>query len=293
MEKHSGVTLEFKKDDDFKISLEVFEGPFDVLLGLIEEEKVAIYDVSISKITNSYLDYLHQMQERDLEVSSKFLEMAAFLIELKSKMLLPADNPNNEELLAEAEQEKAMLLQRLIEYKAFKNLTGDLLQREDDYAHVHTREDINTEYLNSLPLEKNIIIRNASLELLVKAFNRVWQDFELRALTQEPYHLSVLRVYPIKEKMQAIIERLKNSKATMLFSEFFQDIDNRYEIIATFVGLLELVRQQFILVSQNEIFDDIEIVPRKNIETQAFEFNENEYNTQQKAEGEVTENVRA
>jgi len=288
MENPSGITLEFKKPDDFQISLEVFEGPFDVLLGLIEEEKLAIYDVSISKITNSYLEYLSKMQERDLEVSSKFLEMAAFLIELKSKMLLPADNPNNEELLAEAEQEKTMLLKRLIEYKAFKSLTGDLLRREDDYAHVHTREDINTAYLNSLPLEKNIIIRNASLELLVTAFNRVWQDFQKRANNKDPYYLSALRVYPIKEKMTEIIERLKSSRIAMLFSEFFQNIDNRYEIIATFVGLLELVRQQFILVRQNDLFDDIEIIPRKNIETQAVEFNENEYNTPQ---GETTENA--
>jgi segregation and condensation protein A len=287
MKNPGGVTLEFKKDDAFQISLEVFEGPFDVLLNLIEEEKLAIYDVSISKITNAYLEYLHKLQALDLEVSSKFLEMAAFLIELKSKMLLPAENPDNEALLAEAEQEKTMLLERLIEYKAFKNLTHDLLRREDDYAHVHTREDINTEYANSLPLEKNIIIRNASLDLLVKAFNRIWQNFELRALVEEPYYLS-LHTYPIKDKMHEIIERLKNSKTTMMFSEFFANIDNRFEIIATFVGMLELVRQQFILIVQNDIFDDIEIVPRKNIESQAVEFDDREYNLPQ---GEPVENA--
>ncbi|MDR1997231.1 MAG: segregation/condensation protein A [Candidatus Margulisbacteria bacterium] len=280
MQNTTNATLEFSKDDGFKISLEVFEGPFDVLLGLIEAEKLAIYDISISKITNSYLEYLHQLQALDLEVSGKFLEMAAFLIELKSKMLLPAENPDNQELLAEAEQEKTLLLERLIEYKAFKNLTRSLLQRENDFAHVHTRADINAEYLNSLPQEKNIVIKNADLELLVKAFNRIWQNFELRLL-QSPYQLAVLHTYPIKDKMHEIIERIKNSKTSMLFSEFFQDIDNRYEIIATFVGMLELVRQQFILIVQNAIFDDIELVPRKNVETQALEFDAAEYNLPQ------------
>ncbi|MDR2431996.1 MAG: segregation/condensation protein A, partial [Candidatus Margulisbacteria bacterium] len=263
----SPATLDFPKDDHFKISLEVFEGPFDVLLSLIEAEKVAIWDISISKITNSYLAHLRQMREFNLEVSGRFLEMAAFLVELKSKMLLPADNPNNEELLAEAEQEKALLLARLIEYKTFKNLTGSLKQKAESRAHVHTRETLNEECLDALPLEKHIVIKNASLELLVKAFSRIWQNFELR-LKQSPYQLAALRTYPIKDKMREIIERLQNSRSSMLFSEFFQDIDNRYEIIATFVGMLELARQQFILVAQNAIFDDIEIVPRKNIETQ-------------------------
>jgi len=275
----SPVTLKFKEEDEFKISLDIYKGPLDVLLNLIKEKEVDIYKVSISEITNSYLNYLIQQQTLDLEVGSEFIEMAAFLIELKSKLLLPADNPNNEELLAEAEQEKAMLLERLIEYKAFKNLTGELLQRENDYAHVHTREEINHDYLNALPIEKNIVIRNASLDLLVTAFNRIWKDFEERAKTQDPYYLS-LRSYPIKDKMHEIVERLKDSKDRMMFSEFFQDLNDRSEIIATFIGMLELVRQQMISVVQNDLFDDIEIVPRKNIETKDFDFDEQEYNQQ-------------
>lgn len=283
----SPVSLEFKKDDQFKISLDVFEGPLDVLLEFVKEEKVAIWDISISKITNSYLEYIRQMQALDLEISSEFLEMAAFLIELKSKMLLPADNPNNEELLAEAEQEKAMLLARLIEYKSFKNLTGSLIERENFYAHVHTREAINAECLDAMPIEKNIIIRNASVELLVKAFQRIWADFEKRANPDDPYYLS-LHTYPIKEKMHEIVELLKDSQSKMLFSEFFKDINDRSEIIATFIGILELVRQQLIVIAQTELFDDIEIAARTTINTEVFEFDDNEYNQQPETKGEVS-----
>ena len=262
------------KKDDFKVQLEVFEGPFDLLLNLIDEEKVEIFDVSISKITAAYLDYLHKMQKLDLEISSHFLEVAAFLIKLKSEKLLPEDpGPDPDPGFAE---EKRLFLERLIQYKAFKNLTQNLLQCEDMHAHVHTREEINTAYLNTLPAEKNVVFRNAQVELLVKAFNRVWQNYLLRGHVGEDIVLP--EIFPVREKMQQIIDRLKDSSSSMLLSEFFLDINKRSEIIATFIAMLELVRQQFILIVQNAIFDDIEISARKNMETREVEFHEDEYN---------------
>ncbi|MDR1323128.1 MAG: segregation/condensation protein A [Candidatus Margulisbacteria bacterium] len=266
--------LELQPNDDFKVQLEVFEGPFDLLLQLIDEEKVEIFDVSLSKITAAYLEHLHKMQELNLEISSHFLEVAAFLIHLKSKKLLPEDpGPEQDPGFA---AEKRLFLERLIQYKAFKNLTQTLLQRGDAYAHVHTRDIINNDYLNTLPTEKNIVFRNAQVELLVKAFKRVWQNF---IVSGADIIIPLPKIFPVREKMQQIIERLKDSPAALPLSEFFQNLNDRSEIIATFIAMLELVRQQFILVAQNAIFDDIEISARKNIGAQQVEFDEAEYNT--------------
>jgi segregation and condensation protein A len=172
--------------------------------------------------------------------------------------------------------EKRLFLERLIQYKAFKKLTQNLLRREDAYAHVHTRDVINNDYLNTLPTEKNIVFRNAQVELLVKAFNRVWQNF---IASGADITIPLPKIFPVREKMQQIIERLKDAPAALLLSEFFQNLNDRSEIIATFIAMLELVRQQFILVAQNAIFDDIEISARKNIGAQPVEFDEAEYNT--------------
>ncbi|GBR76782.1 segregation and condensation protein A [Candidatus Termititenax persephonae] len=271
----SEAVLAPRSKDDFQVQLEVFEGPFDLLLKQIDEEKVGIFEVSISKITTDYLDYLHKLQELDLEISSYFLEVAAFLVHLKSKKLLPEDpDPDPDSGFAE---EKRLFLERLIQYKAFKNLTRSLLQREDAYAHVHTREAINNAYLDSLPAEKPIVFRNSQVELLVKAFQRVWQNFILRSRAGED--IVPPEIFPVREKMRQIIDRLQDSPAGLLLSEFFQDINKRSEIIATFIAMLELVRQQFILIAQNAIFDDIEISMRQNMENRELEFDEAEYNT--------------
>jgi segregation and condensation protein A len=266
--------LELQPNDDFKVQLEIFEGPFDLLLKLIDEEKVEIFDVSLSKITAAYLEHLHKMQELNLEISSHFLEVAAFLIHLKSKKLLPED-PGPEEDPGFA-AEKRLFLERLIQYKTFKKLTQNLLQREDTYTHVHTRDIINNAYLNALPAEKNIVFRNAQVELLVKAFNRVWQNF---IVSGADITIPLPKIFPVREKMQQIIERLQDAPTALLLSEFFQNLSDRSEIIATFIAMLELVRQQFILVAQNAIFDDIEISARKNLGAQQVEFDEAEYNT--------------
>lgn len=275
-----------EKPEEFKIKLEVFEGPFDLLLHLIEQEKVAIHEISINKITAAYLEYLHAMQQHDLDVSSEFLVMAAILIELKSKSLLPANNPDNEDLLAEAEAEKKALLEKLVEYKIYKTLARELAEKERDNLYVHTRDDINQELIETYPGEKIIHVRNAEIDFLVAAFNRVWQDFQLRVVTRDIKHLSQ-RLVSVKEKMHNILERLKKPYAKISFYELFDNATSKFDIIATFIGILELARQQFIYVSQNVVFDDIEIVARKNIDEKNIELDDNEYN---KIQGAVETN---
>jgi segregation and condensation protein A len=266
-----------KPTDGFKVKLEVFEGPFDLLLHLVEEQKVAVYDISISQITAAYLEYLHHLQKLDLDISGEFMVLAALLIEMKSKMLLPADNPDNEALLAEAEAERKALLERLVEYKAFKNLAKGLAEKEYQNLHVHTREHINEELWHEYPGEKKINLKNVALPDLLNAFNKVWQDFELRVLTKDINPFSN-KIVSIRDKMHDIVEILKKAYTKLTFSDLFKEAVNRFEIIATFIALLELVRQQFILIVQSDLFDEIEIIARKNIHEKEIVLDEKEYN---------------
>lgn len=257
----------------YTVQLPVFEGPFDALLHLIEEQKVDIYEVTISTITAGYLAYIRQMQTMDLELSSEFMIMAAILIEMKSKMLLPKDNQNNDDILAEAEAEKMALLDRLVEYKSFKTMAQKLAEREAENLFVHTREDINIELINTLPLERVVHLKNIDMPILLRAFSRVWQEFELRIMTREIQHMSQT-YFSIKNKMQIIVETLIHSQTMVTFSSLFSNVTQRTEIIATFIAVLELVRQQFVLIMQNDVFDEIEIIARKNIAEKEIEYGE-------------------
>lgn len=268
---------------EFKVKVKDFEGPFDLLLHLVEDKEIEIWDVNISAITTDYLSYLHKMHELDLNVAGEFMVMAAILIELKSKMLLPNNSNADSESIIEAEEERRRLLEKLIEYKAFKNLTQKLIEKEDRFKYVFTREHLNKKILDSFPIEKVINIKNASLENLTRCFNRVWQDFELRVITHKIEHVSD-HIFSVKSKIYDIFSKLRTSSASMMFTEFFHDVSSRYEIIATFLALLELMREGLILAVQKDLFDDIEIVIKANISEQELSTaleNVDEYNSVQ------------
>jgi segregation and condensation protein A len=201
---------------------------------------------------------------------------------MKSKMLLPKDNQNGDDLLAEAEAEKMALLDRLVEYKTFKTMAQALAAREAENLFVHTREDLNNELINALPLERIVHLKNVDMEALLRAFNRVWQEFEIRIMTREIEHMSQT-YYSVKNKMQIIVETLLHSQTAVTFTSLFTDATQRTEIIATFIAVLELVRQQFVLIMQNDVFDEIEIIARKNIAEKEIEYGEEDASP-----GEVT-----
>lgn len=276
------MTIPKPVPEQFKIKLDKFEGPFDLLLHLIEEKKLDIYQVNISEITTAYLEYLRQMQNMDLEIASEFLVMAAILIEMKSKMLLPNTNPVDQEALLEAEAERKALLQRLIEYKAFKNLAQTLLDREKEYSYVLTREQINRHIISTeFQIQKNIVVRNASMDFLCKAFQKAWQDFSVRVLTHEIDHLSPM-LFSVKDKMYEIVSKINNNNLRVMFSDLFLTVSSKYEMIATFLAILELAKQQLVVVVQNDLFDDIEIIAERQYtpaEISALLGEVDEYNT--------------
>lgn len=268
---------EEEKKDQFQVKLEVFEGPFDLLLHLIEEEKVDIYEVSISRITTSYLKYISEMSVEDLDLSGEFLMMAAALIELKSKLLLPSDGISDETLLEEARAERLALLEKLVEYKMFKKLASSLSEKENFYAKIFNRNNINEKFITENQGKKDLKIKNATMKDLLKAFQRVWHNLELRAVAHDLDHVAQEMV-SVKDKMYDITGRFKSGVRTFLFSELFKNVFRKSEVIATFLAILELVRQRYINVNQNDIFDDIEIIAEREEYNDQIEFDDSEYN---------------
>lgn len=244
--------------DKFQVQLEKFSGPFDLLLHLIEEQKIEIYDVSIAQITNSYLEYLSKINELDLEVAGEFLVMAAALIELKSRMLLPSDEVSEEELLKEIEAERLSLLERLVEYKKFKNLAKGLIDQEKEFQKVFSREKINEKIITVADEDREIMLREVSLPDLLRAFTKVWERATEIQRTKGGEIFD--DKYTVREKMEEIVEHLKKRKDRFLFDALFQGEYNRMEVITTFLAILELVRLNFIRLIQDNVYGNIEII---------------------------------
>jgi len=239
----SGAQPEIAPDregDQLNVTLGEFEGPLDLLLHLIRQEQVNIYDIPIARITDEYLRYLNLMQELDLTVAGDFLVMAAQLIELKSRMLLPRDP------LAEAEEEldpRADLVNRLLEHEKFKAASQMLWSRATVEQAVFTRAEIETDTNNP--------------EVTVGLFDllRVFQ--EILARHKEEVMLEIERE---EVTMAEMIERLRNmvrSAGELNLVTFFERAGSRRGLVVAFLSVLELVRLSEISLVQRETFGEI------------------------------------
>jgi segregation and condensation protein A len=229
----------------YKLRLSNFEGPLDLLLHLIKLNEVDIYDIPIAAIANQYVEYLDMMRELDLEVASEFLVMAATLMEIKSRMLLPVE-PSEEEA---EEDPRFELIEQILEYKKYKELAGHLEERVDEERRVFQRnfkEDVDVETGESLI--------EASIFELLQAFKRV-----LEYATEESFNEIALEEVSIEERMQQIRDRLRE-KNNMLLDEIFEgEAKTKTILIATFLALLELIRLKEINARQAKHFGEIRI----------------------------------
>lgn len=231
---------------DYVVKLEVFEGPFDLLLSLIEKEQVDIYSVSLAKITSQYLEYLKTAEQLQLELAGEFLVMAAVLLKLKSKKLLPA----SEEMQDEDDdffKDESELLDRLVEYKLFKQLAEQLQERGDVFEKVFFRGNENVN------LNEQFLLKDVSVTDLTKLFTRAWQT---SMLNQEIQALYVEEI-SVDEKKNQILEKIKAQPDGFNFFEIFERGCNRFEIVAGFLAILELVRQKLIRFKQEVPFGPI------------------------------------
>ena len=211
----------------FRVQLEIFEGPLDLLLHLIKKNEVAITDVSLGAITEQYLATLELMQGLNLNVAGEFLVMAATLIHIKSRMLVPADDADQEQ---EEEDPASDLIQQLLEYQRFKEAAEQLQSREQLRRDVFVRQEPTVETNEGVEFER------VSLFDLLSALRDA-----LAKLPQEAAHEVVLEQASMRDKMSFILDHLRRS-GHVLFQSLFGAATSRLEIIVTFLAVLELVR---------------------------------------------------
>ena len=237
-----------KPYDPLTIQLPVYEGPFDLLLDLIKKNEMDIYNIEISVITKQYLDYLKQMKQFDLEIAGEFLVMAATLIYIKSKMLLPSVEEEEDETGGDPRTE---LVRKLLEYQAFREAAKKLGILEDERGKTFTRQ-VSDYYLNNLsPEDISIDTFSASLYDLLNAFRSVLKD-----ISKDAFHAVFEEVISIDEKIKQI-KQILTERREVRFRELFGSRFTKNELIVTFLALLELVRSKFALVAQEKQFGEI------------------------------------
>lgn len=230
----------------YRVKLDVFEGPLDLLLHLIKKEEVDIYDIPIARITEEYLRYLELMEEMNLDVAGEYLVMAATLMHVKSRMLLPPSEADAEEA---DEDPRADLVQQLIEYQRYRQVALALGERTVLSRDVFRRDP------DSDGEEEGVRLRDVSLADLLEAFREV-----LERSLRESFHEVVTEEISVAECIDVILRRLEE-RGSVLFGDLFGKTVSRRRLVATFLALLELVRVQAVLARQEEECGEIVLVP--------------------------------
>ncbi len=237
------------------VKLEVFEGPLDLLLHLIDKNKIDIYDIPIVEITEQYLDYIRQMESSDMNVMSEFLVMAATLIDIKCRMLLPKEV--NEE--GEEEDPRAELVQKLLEYKMYKYMSFELRDRQVD-------AERNLYRVQKLPEEVAAYRQPIDYEELLgdMTLNRLHEIFKFIVRKQEDKIDPIRSQYGNIEKEEVdmdakalYVEAYAREHKSFSFRRLLEKQSSKMELIVTFLIILELMKTGKILISQENIFDDI------------------------------------
>jgi segregation and condensation protein A len=230
-------------EEDYQLKLAVFEGPFDLLLYLIKKNQIDIYDIPIAKITEEYIGYLEMMRTMNLDVASEFIVIAATLIYIKAKMLLPRD----ELLEAQEEDPRMELVQHLVEYSMFKEISEKMRIYESKKRDLFER-------LYPLNVAKEDQELSLDVYALVKAMDSVLDRLKERKTVVIPGER--MRV---KDRIYEIIDKLRAASEAVSFFELCAQNNDRLYIISLFLGMLELLRLKIISVNQDELFTDIYI----------------------------------
>ena len=240
------------------VTLEKFEGPLDLLLHLIEKNKINIYDIPIVEITEQYMEYIRQMQEQDMEVMSEFLVMAATLLNIKSKMLLPQEEPEDTEEPSDPRQE---LVERLLQYKMYKYASLELSDRQLDAGRVLFKEaNLPPEIADyKEPIDTQALLSDLTLQKLHSIFESVMKK---QVEKIDPVRSKFGRIekeeVSMSKKMREIQEfALANKRFS--FRALLMEQHDKMDVVVTFLCILELMKIGRMHVVQEEIFDEIEI----------------------------------
>lgn len=247
-------------NEDYKVSLEVFEGPLDLLLYLIKKDEVDIYDIPIGRITDQYMQYLGLMKVLDLNIAGDFLVMAATLMLIKSRMLLPVEE--RQELEEEDEDDPRWdLVRQLVEYKKFKDAADHLEMLEVHMENVFGRESEHVE----LGTPPDVDLRDASIFDLISALNEA-----LGRVQEESLQEIFAEQYTVSQKVTYIFETLKIARR-LCITDLFTGMVSRQEIVCTFLAMLELIKLNRIAAVQDAHFGAIMVEPRDPEQPQLYE----------------------
>ena len=224
-----------------------FEGPLDLLLHLIKTSKMDIYDISIEEITKQYLDFIKQMKDMNLDIASEYLVMASELIEMKSKLLLPNSKDEEEDNYEEDLREK--LINRLLEYKKYKDMIDTFKELEEERKDIFTREPVNLSNYIDKECENN---GDITLEDLLDALN----DFLKRKEDEKPRETTVTKKeLSVTERTQDIRKYLKKKKSVNFFELF--EVKTKEYVVVTFLSILEMAKHGEITIRQDNNFNNI------------------------------------
>lgn len=235
----------------FTVTIDQFEGPLDLMLHLIKENKLDLFDLDMNVLTTQYIDFIHQMKDLHLEIASEYLSELASLIEYKSKKLLPREEVQVEEEYEEDQRTK--LVARLVEYQKYKEISEKLRIDYENRQKHFTRPVSPLVEQWSIPIESDTLENQSPYELL-KAMNRVLQ----RMILLKPYETKVtIKELSVEERLEQIKERLKDSNNTISFETLCDDCSSLHMVIVTFLSILDLIHQKwldFTIDSEDHIY---------------------------------------
>ncbi|WP_064090977.1 segregation/condensation protein A [Rossellomorea aquimaris] len=246
---------------EYNVKIDAFEGPLDLLLHLINSLEIDIYDIPMAQITEQYLLYVHTMKDLQLDVASEYLVMAATLLAIKSKMLLPK---HDEALLDDdiefEDDPRDELVERLIEYRKFKEAANELKQREEERGQFYTKAPSDlSEYTEEVDTKSNEI--QVSLYDMLGAFHKLLRRKKL----QKPVQTRITRQeISIETRMQDILNTLHKIEGRTSFTTLFQ-AENKEHLVVTFLAVLELMKRKQLIVSQETNFTEIFVESSKEV----------------------------
>nr|WP_286207963.1 segregation/condensation protein A [Clostridium caldaquaticum] len=250
------------------IKIDNFEGPFDLLLHLIKKNKMDIYNIMIYEITNQYLEYINAMKEMDLEVTSEFIVIAATLLEIKSKMLLPSSV--DEEVAAESDNDpRKVLVDKLVEYKKFKYVAQFLRSREQNFGIVFSKKPEIIEDRNSASDDK-LILNGTTMLDLYNIYNELINKYKEKINKENIVDKEiVVDIYKIEDKITFLREKVSSNK-NIVFSSIIKECSNKIEVVVTFLALLELIKLKSVKVVQETNFSEIYLERIEEIEKELY-----------------------
>lgn len=231
----------------YNVDLPIFEGPLDLLLFLIKKDELNIYDIPISKITQDFLTYLEVIKELQLSTAGDFVLMAATLMKIKARMLLPQPEADGEEI----DDPRSELVNMLLEYKRFKEAADHLGDREHTQNRMFYRVPATTE--GEFEVGAADLLADVKLYDIMLTFQYLLQNYE------EPFSHEVVLEEVSTTEQSAYLKLLLEHKTELLFSEIMLELGSRLVVIVTFLAILELIRNRDIILEQNELFSDLRI----------------------------------